>query len=141
MTATPAGESADRVFADTICQNCREPLQTEYIRLGLPVRCWHCGIMTVPRVPEGGHYPVSGKQLTYTDFISLVYESATGAYGQEVGELIRKWFGYELVVDGEDIFARNAAGDRIAPLALHLKIQADHEMSSTLYNAAMTLWH
>ncbi len=141
MTATDSSESADRIYADTVCQNCLKPLRTEYIRLGTAARCCHCGTLTVPRVPEGGHYPLSKNHVTFADFRGLARSAASAGTDDEVGRLIRDWFGYAIVADGEDLFACNSSGERIDLLWLHLRIQADEQMRPAFYNTAMTIWH
>ncbi len=107
--------------------------------MGTARRCPHCLHMTVPRVPKGGSYSMSGCKLSFENFEGLLSDALTDDSGRVI-ELLRTWFGYDIVQVGPDILIRNAAGEMIDKLWLHLCIQSDAARQGDLYNAAMTLW-
>ena len=122
---------------DVAGAGCGHRFRIEYRRLGASVPCPTCGRTSVPAVPSGGTYPLSGWEITFTDFRQLVEDVHNRS---AVEPLLAKWFGYR--ISGHDAKATilDARGSPIEPLALHLRIQDDDAMQQSLYRTAMTLW-
>ena len=121
----------------TKCQHCGAEFQTEYQRLGVPVRCKDCLYDTVPQIPIGTLIPPHEWDLTYTDFRQLFQQAL---YRTENARLLDGWFGYKLSGDGPDTLIVNADTEAIDPLWLHLKIQGDANKQYQLYQTTMSLW-
>jgi hypothetical protein len=112
-------------------------MDTPYILLGVDVECSACGKRTIPRVPVGTYYPITGYEITYANFQQLLSDTA---YRPSIAPLLRQWFGYEIDAAGESIRIRSGSGAEIDMLSLHRRIQADSSRQYALYQAAMTLW-
>ncbi|MDQ1523875.1 MAG: hypothetical protein QOE47_1799 [Pyrinomonadaceae bacterium] len=121
----------------TVCQNCGASLDTPYIMLGAAAECHSCGARTIPKVPTGTSFPLTGYEITFAAFQQLLFDPA---YRPSVAPLLRRWFGYELEVSGDAVLIRSRDGDEVAPLSLHQNIQEDSSKQYTLYQAAMNLW-
>jgi hypothetical protein len=122
---------------DTVCQLCGAGMDTPHILLGADVECASCGGRTIPKVPAGTPYPVTGYEITYANFKQLLSDTD---YRPSIAPLLRQWFGYEIDAAGESIRIRSGSGDEIDMLSLHRRIQADNSKQYDLYQAAMTLW-
>jgi hypothetical protein len=105
--------------------------------LGAAAECHSCGARTIPKVPTGTSFPLTGYEITFAAFQQLLFDPA---YRPSVAPLLRRWFGYELEVSGDAVLIRSRDGDEVAPLSLHQNIQEDSSKQYTLYQAAMNLW-
>ena len=83
--------------------------------------------------PEYG----SGYQLSFEDFRQLV---SYATYQASVAALLRNWFGYEIVGEGDSTVVRTPSDDVVDLRALHDLIQSDPEKQYRIYQCAMTLW-
>jgi hypothetical protein len=75
--------------------------------------------------------------MTFGDFKLLL---GTPEFRPVLARLLSKWYDYELVGRGNDVYVRSRDGHRIDLQRLHLSIQADAEKSRELYFASMALW-
>jgi hypothetical protein len=112
-------------------------MSTEYVRLGAIAKCRQCLRATIPVMPQGGRYPVTGKEITFTDFCHLLEEPA---YRRTVAPLMAEWFGFEVAITSAGVRLVNLAGEALDTLWVHLRIQADGPRQEALYQVAMSLW-
>jgi hypothetical protein len=125
------------MIINAVCQNCGSSFELPYERLGTSMRCDNCHKYTIPVVPVGTLYPNTGYSISYTDFHHLVEYAP---YRKKVGKLIKEWFDYSIVSDGQDIQIMNNHEESIDLLWLHLRIQASPDFQKRLYQTAMGLW-
>ncbi len=121
------------LLVDVQCPECGHGSRGEYRRLGSDVVCAGCGKTTVPSLPVGGAIPMTGWELTFADFASLVSEPA---YRSEIEPLLSAWFGYR--VRGTGLVT--SQGEAVDLLSVHLQIQDDEQQQLALYQTAMSLW-
>lgn len=121
-------------IANVECQSCKHSFTFPYRLLGCSHRCPGCSRWTVPTVPLGSHYPASGVELQYSDFLGLISE-------KEVQTQLTEWFNYSVIGDGAACQIINREREVIDPLWVHQRIQDDATLTGKMYNIAMTIWH
>lgn len=119
------------------CPNCGRKVEVPYILLGTATSCPSCGETVVPEVPVGTVYPRTNYQISYHDFQQLV---AGRAYKPAIGELLARWFDYELSGNGGSSSVRSRDGENIDLVELHMRIQEDPAKQQEIYRIAMALW-
>ncbi len=116
---------------------CEHRFEIPYILLGAPISCPSCGKEVVPKMSTGTTYPDTAYQVTFADFELLL---TNHRYRPSISRLLSRWFGYEIVANGESVSVRSEQGDEINLLWLHRRIQGDTVKQHELYQAAMALW-
>jgi hypothetical protein len=109
----------------------------EYRRLGSATFCSGCQSNTVARVPVGGVYPNTQRELKFRDFLMLVRARDSR---EQVEPLVHAWFGYRIRETESGIEIVDARNQSLDLLAVHLAIQDDAAKQFSLYQTAMSLW-
>jgi hypothetical protein len=100
--------------------------------------CHKCGERTIPKPLLGARPSNTGYEITFSDFHQLL---SYPGYRTSIAPKLREWFGYELEFLGDAVRILTPDGSEIDELVLHQRIQGDELKQSSLYRAAMTLWH
>lgn len=122
-------------LAPTICPKCSKPLPVGFKWLGAPVTCRQCLSATVPVMPEGAVYPLSGYELRYGDFEQLLQSN-----DESVRMFLQHRFGYVNGSGQERARVLNPQREAIDLYWLHERIQDNSTLQRELYDIAMSLW-
>lgn len=128
---------AVRASIQACCPACGGMVEIPYILLGAPIVCPSCGKTAVPEVPVGTVYPRTEYEITFRDFQQLLSNSS---YRPSIGELLVRWFDYEVRVKGETAVVRSRRGQAVDLLELHPQIQEDSAKQHAIYKTAMAFW-
>jgi len=119
------------------CPECGGLVEVPYILLGAPTACSSCDKTVVAEVPVGTVYPRTEHEITFRDFQQLLSGSA---YRSAIGELLARWFDYEIRGIGETAVVRSRGGVAVDPVKLHRQIQEDSAKQREIYKTAIALW-
>lgn len=79
----------------------------------------------------------TGYSITEAEFRQII----SYAPWQDIARpLLKRWFGYEIVGEGETATVRSASGESLDLTELHKRIQSDPQMQYDLYQRAMNVW-
>jgi hypothetical protein len=112
-------------------------MDTPHILLGASALCVKCKRIVVPEVENGTHYPYTGSEITFRDFVQLLTDES---WRPKVLPLVKTW--------AQEVEQLTSVGQRIGPgspqettlIKIHCMLQSHPTAQGELYQTAMTLW-
>jgi hypothetical protein len=79
----------------------------------------------------------NGYEITFNNFCELL---SYPEHREAVAVLIRTWYGYEVIPNGDSFLLRDSDGREVSRQVVHDAIQANRDQQFHIYQTAMRFW-